>query len=241
MGFHLVSSVVSHQMISLEYYWVLPSFVGIQRRWRTWASGCSLMRNFLRLKDNLRTLAHEKVLILAKFWKTSTPTLATARFNGTPSGSCDRPMSIGFTPGSSQLVRFRRLFTGFFFTGFRWAFRFDKTVESFSLFIGCLQDSTGFSWIFIMVSRVYDRFYSTFYWLLVGFTRVLLGIIGLYWVCTVFKCVKLWFTVFNWVPLGFTGFKSVSLCFTVFLLGLLGFTGVLLGFYWILWDFTVLY
>ena len=31
-----------------------------------------------------------------------------------------------------------------------------------------------------MVSRVYDRFYSTFYWLLVGFTRVLLGIIGLY-------------------------------------------------------------
>ena len=118
MGFHLVSSVVSHQMISLEYYWVLPSFVGIQRRWRTWASGCSLMRNFLRLKDNLRTLAHEKVLILAKFWKTSTPTLATARFNGTPSGSCDRPMSIGFTPGSSQLVRFRRLFTGFFLPGF---------------------------------------------------------------------------------------------------------------------------
>lgn len=53
----------------------------------TYPSGCSLMRNFFRLKDILRILAQLKVLILVKCWNTAMPMCATARFRGTPSWS----------------------------------------------------------------------------------------------------------------------------------------------------------
>ena len=53
----------------------------------TYPSGCNLIRYFFLLKLNFRIFAQENVLILVKFWKTSTPMCATARFNGTPSWS----------------------------------------------------------------------------------------------------------------------------------------------------------
>ena len=53
----------------------------------TYPSGCNFIKNFLRLKDNFRILAHEKVLIRVMPWKTAIPKWATDRFKGTPSWS----------------------------------------------------------------------------------------------------------------------------------------------------------
>ena len=53
----------------------------------TYPSGCSLMRNFFRLKLSFLTLAQEKELILVPVWNTRTPVCATARHRATPSWS----------------------------------------------------------------------------------------------------------------------------------------------------------
>ena len=53
----------------------------------TYPSGCNLIRYFFLLKLSFRIFAQENVFILVKFWKTSTPMWATARFKGTPSWS----------------------------------------------------------------------------------------------------------------------------------------------------------
>lgn len=53
----------------------------------TYPSGCSLMRNFFRLKLNLRIFAHENVLIFVIFWKTRIPICATDKFRLTCSWS----------------------------------------------------------------------------------------------------------------------------------------------------------
>ena len=53
----------------------------------TYPSGCNLMRKRFRLKLSFRIFAQENVLILEKFWKTTTPRWATDRLRGTPSWS----------------------------------------------------------------------------------------------------------------------------------------------------------
>jgi len=56
--------------------------------WHTVSSGCSLMRNFRRLKHSLRIFAQENELIFFMLpWQTKIPEWATARSRGTPSWS----------------------------------------------------------------------------------------------------------------------------------------------------------
>ena len=62
-------------------------FVECNEKKLTYPSGCNLIRYFFLLKLSFLILAHENVFILVKFWKTTTPMCATARFNGTPSWS----------------------------------------------------------------------------------------------------------------------------------------------------------
>lgn len=73
----------------------------------TYPSGWSLMRNFFRLNESFRILAHENVLIREMPWNTEIPMCATAKFNGTFSWSL--PGCI-FIPKSSQRLAVSRRF-----------------------------------------------------------------------------------------------------------------------------------
>ena len=75
------------------------------------------MRKRFLLKLSFRIFAQENVLILEKFWKTTTPRWATDRLRGTPSWSCKKKKreteittASGFPIGEFSPVPLRRAF-----------------------------------------------------------------------------------------------------------------------------------